>query len=255
MGEQYGGAMSTPTAEQIQEARERLAETERTFRLLHEPDAVFEIRALNVGKVPIVSGYFDDIQKAVKAVATVELRRPKGVYVTLNPCDPALMARANNRLVEWAKNTTSDTEIVRRRWLMVDIDPVRPSGICATDAEKKTALALGIEIEDLLRARGWSYPLTVDSGNGMYLLYKIDLPNTNEVTALLKRFFAGLATLLSRVDPNEPHSLVDRAVFNAARLVRVGGTINRKGDATADRPHRPCVWNEPIAECPVEVIH
>lgn len=32
---------------------------------------------------------------------------------------------------------------------------------------------------------------------------------------------------------------VDLSVWNAARLVRVPGTLNRKGDHTVDRSHRP----------------
>ena len=47
---------------------------------------------------------------------------------------------------------------------------------------------------------------------------------------------------------------IDTGVFNAARIIRVGGTTNRKGDDTADRPHRRCKYNMPIEECPVEVV-
>jgi hypothetical protein len=48
-----------------------------------------------------------------------------------------LLARANNRVVEYAKHATRDDQIERRRWLLIDFDPVRPSGISSTDAEHR----------------------------------------------------------------------------------------------------------------------
>ena len=41
--------------------------------------------------------------------------------------------------------TTSDADIVRRRFLPIDIDPVRPSGVSGTDAEHGLALLLETE--------------------------------------------------------------------------------------------------------------
>ena len=101
-----------------------------------------------------------------------------------------------------------------------------------------------------MRARGWSYPIICDSGNGHYLLFRVDLPNDAQVTNAIKGIYAGLQSL---IDGNyQAH--VDMSVFNPARIIRVGGTMNRKGDNTSDRPHRRCVYNPPIEECPVEVM-
>ena len=33
------------------------------------------------------------------------------VYVTLNPVDPALLGRAKNRIKEWPKHATADSNI------------------------------------------------------------------------------------------------------------------------------------------------
>ena len=60
---------------------------------------------------------------------------------TLNPVSPTLLARAAMRLEPRATSTTGDMDIVRRRWMLIDCDPVRPSDVSATDAE--LALALG----------------------------------------------------------------------------------------------------------------
>lgn len=253
--------MTTDTVEKLRklqrdqvEREHRVTEMRRSLELLHEPGTVFEIRALHVGRVKTVSGYFNDVETAAKAVYDVDQRKAVGVYVTLNPCNPALLSRANNRMVDWPKSTTTDAEIVRRRWLFIDIDPARPSGIGSTDVEKRTAQTLVADIEEALRQRGWSYPLLADSGNGAYLLYRVDLPNDDEATKLLKAFYGGLNTLLGNYDPTQPHSQIDLSVYNAARILRIGGTLNRKGDSTPDRPHRFCAYQEPVADCPVDVI-
>jgi hypothetical protein len=232
-------------------------EIQTCLELLHEPGSVFEVRALGVpdrGRTCTVSGYFNDFGIAARTVARLTFRKPAGVYVTVNPCDPALLARAANRIIDWPKHTTQDSEILRRRWLFLDIDPVRPSGIPATDTEVDAARNLAAEIEDLLRSRGWGVPLSVESGNGMHLLYGIDLPNDVESSGLIRDCYVGLTTLIPPCDPTKLHATLDTSVYNAARLCRVGGTMNRKGDSTPDHPHRRVIFNEPDPDQPVEVV-
>ncbi len=230
----------------------RQVEIRSALSLLHQPGDVFEIRVLDACGRPkaIDAGYFDDLDAAAAAAAGADAAGCSGVYVTANPVLPALLARANNRLVQRPKNTTTDHEITRRRWLLIDIDPIRPAGIAATEDERAATQILTADVEDILRARGWSYPIIADSGNGCYLLYRIDLPNDDETTAIIKKFYLGLQTLID----GDYGAHIDAAVFNAARIIRVGGTTNRKGDSTPDRPHRRCRYNPPVPDCPVEVL-
>ncbi|MGI6417261.1 MAG: AAA family ATPase [Thermoguttaceae bacterium] len=231
------------------EFEQRVAGIRQSLELLHEPGTVFEVRALGVksGKYEnTVSGYYDDVAKAARDIANLDtFRSPKGIYCTLNPCNGALLGRANNRMVDRPKSTTQDSEITRRRWLFFDIDPERPSGIAADGYEVALAQTLGMRIEFVLRERGWPAPLKVDSGNGCYRLYRIDLPNDEPSLELIKNCYAGLNELLGGYDPSKPHATLDTTVYNAARIARVGGTWNRKGDPTSDRPHRICVYHEP----------
>jgi hypothetical protein len=87
---------------------------------------------------------------------------------------------------------------------------------------------------------------------GCYRLYRIDLPNDEASTELIKRCYGGLNELLGTYDPAKPHATLDTGVYNAARILRVGGTWNRKGDPTSDRPHRICVYHEP--DQPAEIV-
>jgi hypothetical protein len=115
-----------------------------TLEILFEPSAVVELRAFKGRET--VNGYYDDHELLAYEAGKLE-DRGYSVYVTLNEVDPALLARAYNRARKVYKEpTTSDNDIVRRRWLPLDFDPVRPSGISATDAEKKTARRRAIEV-------------------------------------------------------------------------------------------------------------
>ena len=71
------------------------------------------------------------------------------------------------------------------------------------------------------------------SGNSAYLLYKINLPNTDENKELVKKCLQVLDIWFSSefVD-------IDCSVFNSARIAKIIGTIARKGSNTEDRPHR-----------------
>ena len=71
------------------------------------------------------------------------------------------------------------------------------------------------------------------SGNGYYVLYRIDLPNSDESTTLVKSVLYALA---SRFDSPDAH--IDPSVANAARIVGLIGATKVKGDPIPDRPHR-----------------
>jgi hypothetical protein len=214
-----------------------IGEILRALELLAEPEHVIELRLLDVQnqgqRIPTtMSGYFDDF----KLLANSALKyggTAKGVYITLNPVNPALLARASNRVRTVGKHDplTSDPDIMKRRWLPIDLDPVRPSGISSTDQEHALAVARAFQIRDALGLVGWPDPIIGDSGNGAHLLYRIELPASDN--ELVKRCLKALAR---RFDDDQVK--IDHAVFNPARIWKLYGTVNRKGDSVPERPHR-----------------
>jgi hypothetical protein len=143
------------------------------------------------------------------------------------------VARACNRIIPYAELTTSDHDILCRRWLLIDCDPKRPSGISATAEEHGRAITTACGIWDDLRGAGWPDPVVADSGNGAHLLYRINAPNLPDVTQLVQQALKGIA------DRCAPDNIdVDLTVFNAARITKLYGTWTRKGDSTSERPHR-----------------
>jgi hypothetical protein len=208
-------------------------EIARTYELLFRPGDVCEIRIPKT-REGTWSGCFDNAGAALKAIERLNLNgRAPGIYITMNPVDRALLARAANRLQERAATTTSDRDIIEIRWILIDCDAVRPAGISATDREHEAALTRCQEIRFDLVELGFPQPVSADSGNGGHLLWAVNLPNDAESEQLLKR---ALKALAARYDDSAVR--VDQTVYNPARIVKLYGTVAAKGDSTADRPHR-----------------
>lgn len=217
-----------------------LASIAACWQALALPDGVHELRAPKTRPGPaglrgVAAGYFNDGDAFAKAAASIGPADTESVYMTLNPVNPALLGRANNRL-DVAKSTTSDRDIVCLRHLLIDVDPVRPSGISATDAERDAALIVRDQaLAWLSDERGWPSPVAITaSGNGGGLIYRLpDLPNDPIQVDLLRRTLAALAFRFST------HAVtIDRTTFNPARITKVIGTVAAKGDPLPDRPYR-----------------
>ncbi len=231
------------SAERVATVEEAIA---ASLRELYQPGDVFEVRAPEAREraastfTATLSGYFtyDTIDQAAAAIARVDREAlAPAVYVTLNPVVPALHARAADRLRFKAKETTTDEQIARRRWFGGDLDPARPAGISATAAEQRAAFDVAKTMRAALRMLGWPEPLVASSSNGAYLLWPVDLPNTDHVEAVFVRVLRRLAAEFST-----PAVTVDTSWSNASRICKAIGTVGRKGDSTPDRPHRRSAW-------------
>ena len=225
--------IDTPLRSAGAELLAHAADMARYLELLHHGE-LFEVRALKTPRRGTVSGYYSDPHAAARDVMrSLECSGAEGVYVTLNALNPAVVARSAGRLRDRATSTTADADIQHRRWLLLDFDARRPSGVSATDAEEQAALDLAERVRDDLASTGWPEPLLIASGNGAHLLYRIALPNDPASRSLVERVLTGLA---ARYDGDCVH--LDTSTYNAARITKLVGTVARKGDNAADRPHR-----------------
>ncbi|UKI33720.1 MAG: DUF3987 domain-containing protein [Lentisphaeria bacterium] len=220
------------------------------LRLWFQAGDVFEVRVLDAVSADyrrehIESGYFDYEHISAVPEALKRLLSFRGVYVTVNPVNPDLLARAVNRLRPAGRNpTTADTDIVRRRWLLIDCDPRRASGVSSSNAEHESALAKAREIRDGLSSLGWADPIMTDSGNGAQLMYRTDLPADDG--ELVRRVIGEIAKASSE------QVAIDTSVHNPARIWRLPGTMNCKGDSIPERPHRMArILEEPQDIVPV----
>lgn len=149
-----------------------------------------------------------------------------GVYFIINPVPVGLSSPAKNG------------DIVARRWLYIDVDPVKEESNKdnpASDSEKGRTSTVCDSVNEYLRGCGWPAPVITDSGNGFGMFYRCDLSNDKLVQATYRNVLADLAKRFSG-----PDGLIDKAIHNASRLAKLPGTWARKGVQSDDRPHRPC---------------
>ncbi len=208
------------------------------------PDQVTELRALHVGgRGRTFSGWFtgrnlDDMARHALALS----RQAAGVYFTPNPVDPALLARRPNRVLDVHKGfaLTHDSDILERRYLIVDADPRR---VGANQDQPTTARELAFVswatkryVRPFVKSEGFGEPIVMCSGNGIHLVYRLShamVGGTDATRSLIASFLAVLSDRFScfgyQIDPN---------TFNACRMLKVPGTTVRKGDSTPLRPYR-----------------
>ena len=214
-------------------------DAEKALHLLTQgaSESVVEIRLLGRKKKgDIMSGYFDPpaFCTAAKLLETLLNNNNYNCYVTMNVLHPGLLSRYYRRFEKYPSNTTTDSEILRYRWIMMDFDPVRPSAINATEKEKESALDLSSQVKTFcINNLKMESPLECTSGNGVHHLYPFDMPVNAENIAFVKTLLNKLAERF-----NTDQCKLDTANFNPARITKLYGTLSGKGDNTADRPHR-----------------
>src|SRR5215469_8402950 len=174
-----------------QMAQHQYHEIESALAAFIPSGQVFEIRLLHRNSNRIDSGYFDSPTNAATAIAALN-EHYTGIYYTPNPVEPGLIARAANRIDAHVKITTLDTHIVSRRWLLIDIDPDRASGISSTEQELANAFKVASTIANMLEFEGWPRPHINVSGNGCHVMYAIDEPNTEGVRDVIHVFLKTL---------------------------------------------------------------
>lgn len=202
--------------------------------VFHSDDPVVELRLIYGagGRKNILSAYFTDCEKALQAL----LKYGEGVNV-FSPFNRIKDACANRQqLGQFMKvdtASTSDVDIERRKWIMIDFDPVRPKDTNSSESERNAAYLLMKRVGVYLRDQGFRSPVIAMSGNGYHLYYRIDAPNDDATRQTCSDFLTALDMMFS-TDACE----VDISTFNAGRITKVIGTTAYKGRNTPERPCR-----------------
>lgn len=201
------------------------------WSVFHEEGEITEIRSF--GGKSNFSGYYKDVENAIRDIEYLEAKQDLQVYFIINAIKDDCYGRVQReRLVPNAK-TTSDSEIVGRKWLMIDLDPKRTAGISSSNEELEFARRKAHDVFRFLRDNGFNDPVVCMSGNGYHLMYPCRIAASDETDKLVERFINALAMLFTdeKVD-------VDKQCKNKARLSKVYGTVAKKGSNSPERPWR-----------------
>ena len=201
------------------------------YEVFKNNSELVEIRIL--GKFAY-SGYYKNIDKLIEDIKPYEELPDEQIYFTLNEIDDGCYGRAQcEKIIKSPKTTTNDNNITRRTWVLIDYDPVRVTGTNATEEEFELAHKKAQQVFLYLRKCGFSDPVICKSGNGWHTVYKVDMPNTEEVRDMLSQFLQSIALMFTdeKVD-------IDESVFNAARICKLYGTTAKKGANLPERPWR-----------------
>lgn len=209
-------------------------EVRKAIRILQAPGKVFEVRVIGTSnRKEVLSGYFHDAETLLRNFENIDIRG-KNAYITLGEVKEECFSRSQSDHFE--KNptsTTSDPEVISYRWLFIDLDPVRPTGISSSDAELKKAAALAQEVAQYLHDMGFEEPVRAMSGNGYHLLYRIAIMNDPAGNKLIDRCLKNLSAMFDTESVK-----VDTTNSNPSRICKLHGTLAQKGTSTQLRPHR-----------------
>lgn len=209
------------------------------FKDNHE---LVEIRVLDPNTRKTYSGYFTDIETLLSAIKPYD---KCALYFTLNKIDDACYSREqHDKISTKVKATTSDNEILSRKWCLIDVDCEKPSDTNSTNEEKELAKVVVNNVYKFLRDEGFEKPIICDSANGYHLLYKQDMQSTPANTEVMKKFLQVLDMYFSTEKVK-----IDCSTYNASRVCKLYGTYSRKGSNTKDRPQRMSY----ILQVPTEV--
>lgn len=208
-----------------------IAELRKTWDLFVGEGGFTEVRI--IGRFQY-SGYFRSFDNLCRQLEPFTEMDDEQIYIVMNEIDPDCYARPQcEKFVKGPKATSKDDEIVRRRFLLCDFDPVRMANTSSTEEQFEKAHAKAQDVYRFLRESGFPDMVVAISGNGWHLLVPCDLPCDDGTDTIVKGFYSYMASRFSDGDVE-----FDQKVFNPARITKMYGTLSKKGANLPTNPWR-----------------
>ena len=223
--------------------------------LMHAPGEMVELRTIpQKGRPGYRAAVKNDVashQAVFRQIEHLGLEKLPW-YMVLNEIDKNSTILCNLNKVQENRACAKDSDIIRYRWVYVDIDPEHPAGTQATDEEMQSAVQLADEVKVYLAEKGFPEPVRAFTGNGQALYYRTNLAATSDTKAKISAFLKALASRF-----NTENATIDVSVCNPAHITKLIGCPSCKGENTVERPHRRTEilsHPDPIGEVSVELL-
>lgn len=209
-------------------------EIRRTLSLLKPDGHLFEVRVIYNSKA-VYSGYFKSADDLMAALSRdIRDYANCNIYITLNYLNDECYSRSQrNRFMSKGLATTSDKDVLGYEWIFIDVDPHRTTAVSSSDAQVEKAKVIGNKVYAFMKNLGFYDPICGFSGNGVHLLYRVKIKNSEENVKLIDNCLKVLDMFFSTDDVQ-----IDLKNFNPARVCKLYGTKAQKGSDTKERPHR-----------------
>lgn len=180
------------------------------------------------------SGYFKDFDNLARQLEPYTEMDEEQIYFVLNQIDDSVYGRPQcEKFLKSVKVSTNDNDIISRRFVMCDFDPCRKSSTNSSDEEYQYALDRAKDVYYFLKEQGFEDCIICSSGNGIHLDLKVELPNDEETTEIIKGFFKYMGSRFS-----DDKVEFDEKNYNLARLCKCYSTVSKKGANIPARPWR-----------------
>lgn len=210
------------------------SEIRKTISLLKPDGRLFEVRIIYDSRATY-SGYFKSADDLIAAFRR-DIREYANcnIYITLNYLNDECYSRLQrNKFLQKTKATTSDNDVQGYEWLFIDVDPHRSTEVSSSEEQVGQAKEIGNKVYAFMKNIGFYDPVFGFSGNGVHLLYRVNMRNSPENIALIKSCLQVLDMFFS-TDAVQ----IDLKNFNPGRVCKLYGTEAQKGANTEERPHR-----------------
>lgn len=209
-------------------------EIRRTLSLIKPDGHLFEVRVIYNSKT-VYSGYFKSADDLMAALSRdIRDYANCNIYITLNYLNDECYSRSQrNRFMSKGLATTSDKDVLGYEWIFIDVDPHRTTAVSSSDAQVEKAKVIGNKVYAFMKNLGFYDPICGFSGNGVHLLYRVKIKNSEENVKLINNCLKVLDMFFSTDDVQ-----IDLKNFNPARVCKLYGTKAQKGSDTKERPHR-----------------
>lgn len=210
------------------------SEIRKTLSLIKPDGQLFEVRVIYNSKA-VYSGYFksaDDLMTALNR--DIRDYANCNIYITLNYLNDECYSRSQrNKFMSRGLATTSDKDVLGYEWIFIDVDPHRTTAVSSSDEQVEKAKEIGNKVYAFMKNLGFYDPICGFSGNGVHLLYRVKIKNSDENVKMIDNCLKVLDMFFSTDDVQ-----IDLKNFNPARVCKLYGTQAQKGSDTKERPHR-----------------